>query len=209
MISHTYRNMSPSDLESFGALVTTRLENNAILSSIKVAGLLNLMPALLAFSAAKRDFDSFRGTDRRDKQEICRTALINELYFTSIKVEDLAKNDTEIITASGYILRKARAKGQKKEPVLVVTPTNFMAINDPMKTGFVHLTWDKVKGASTYGIERRLRGETAWQNGDYTTNNALDLSGFPPNSIMEFRIRTMGAGEDKSEFSAVIAVLVT
>lgn len=201
--------MSPSDLESFGALVTTRLENNAILSSIKVAGLLNLMPALLAFSAAKRDFDSFHGSDRRDKQEICRTALINELYFTSIKVEDLAKNDTEIITASGYILRKARAKGQKKEPVLVVTPTNFMAVNDPMKTGFVHLTWDKVKGASTYGIERRLRGETAWQNGDYTTNNALDLSGFPPNSIMEFRIRTMGAGEDKSEFSAVVAVLVT
>ena len=209
MVSHTYRNMTPAELEPFGALVTTRLDNNAIFSSIKVAALLDLLPALLAFSAARRDFESFRGTDRRDKQEACRIALVNQLYFTSIKVEDLAKNDTEIISASGYILRKMRAKNQKKEPVLVVAPTNFMVVNDPLKTGFVHLSWDKVKGASTYGIERRLRGETAWQNGDYTTNTSLDLSGFPPDSVVEFRIRTMGEGEDKSEFSAVVAVLVT
>ena len=209
MIAHTYTSMPPTELESFSALVTTRLENNALLSPIKVGVLLFLLPPHLAFSAAKLDYDKFGGEDRKNLLASCREDLVKKLYLGSVKVEDLAQGNAEIITASGYVLRKTRSKNQKKEPIPVVMPTNFMVLNDFAKTGYVHLSWNAVKGARTYGIELRLRGETAWKNGDYTSKTFIDLSGFPPDSIVEFRIRTIGEGEDKSEWTAVVAVLVT
>lgn len=201
--------MTPPELESFSALVKTRLDENPLLSSIKVAALADLSPAHKAFSDAKLDFDNFKGPNRNAVRENCRLELVKQLYLTSVLVEALAKGDTAIIDASGFVLRKTtRPKSDKKQPTPVLTPTNFNAVIIKTKTGVVLLTWSKVVGARTYAIEKRLKGETVWQNGDYTSLCSIELTGLSADSVYEFRVRAHGAGEVKSEFTTPVGVVI-
>ena len=207
MISHTYKNMSAKDIELFGALIISRLSNNTLFDAIKTAALLDLEPAQNAFSAAKTAAAS-GGSDRIQFRDTCQKTLVNQLYFTSIKVEDLAKGDPDVIEAAGFVLRKTKLKRTKKEPVAVVTPTGLKVTNIKSKPGFLHLSWSEVAGALNYAVELRKKGETVWQNGTYTTNEFVELSGFASDTIVEFRIRALGVGEDKSDWTAVVKVLV-
>lgn len=210
MINHTYKNMTPPELESFSALVKTRLDENPILGSIKVAALADLAPAHKAFSDAKLDFENYKGPNRNVLRENCRLELVKQLYLTSVLVEALAKGDEEVINASGFALRKStRPKTSRKDPLPVLSPANFNAVDIRTKPGSVFLTWSKVVGARTYAIERRLKGETVWQNGDYTSNCSIELSGLPSDSVYEFRVRAHGAGEVKSEFTTAVGVVIT
>ena len=210
MLSHTYKNMSPKELELFGALVTSRLDTNDIFSSIKQVALVDLLPAYKAFSKARQDFDSFGGSDRSTLRETCRMELVKQLYLTSIKVEDLARGEPDIVSASGYVLRKtSRPKTAQKEDVPVLPPSNLQVVAVRTKSGVVSLSWSRVVGARTYAIEKRIKGETVWVNGEYTSNTSIELSGFAPDSVMEFRVRTHAIGEGKSEWSAAIGVLIT
>ena len=208
MISHTYKNMSPTDIESFGALIISRLSNNTLFNTVKAAVLLDLELAQNAFSAAKTATAS-GGSDRIQIRDTCQKALVNQLYFTSIKVEDLAKGDSAVIEAAGYALRKAtRSKRTKKEPVAVVTPSGLKVTNIKTKPGFLYLAWSEVAGVLNYAVEFRIKGETVWKNGTYTTNEFVELSGFASDTIIEFRIRALGASEDKSDWTAVVKILV-
>ena len=208
MIYHAYKNMSPASLEVFGALVISRLSNNPILSSIKAGALLDLEPAQNAYSSATVAAKSTGGSDRYQLRDSCQAKLVEQLYYTSIIVEGFAKGDPDIIAAAGYELRKKRAKNAKKEPIAVITPTDFTVENIKNKPGFLHLAWSSVVGARNYAIELRIKGETVWKNGNYTTNEFIDLSGFASDSIVEFRIRALGVGEDKSDWTAIVKVLV-
>lgn len=210
MISHTYKNMSPKDLDSFGALVTSHLDRDPIFSGIKEVSLSDLLPAYQTFSATKTEFDKFGGTDRSTLRETCRVELVRQLYLTSVTVEGLAKGNSDIVAASGYVLRKtSRPKTAQKEDVLVMPPSNLKVEDIRTKSGSIKLSWSRVVGARTYAIEKRVKGETVWMNGEYTSNTSIELSGFPPDSVMEFRLRTHAAGEGKSEWSAAVGVLIT
>jgi hypothetical protein len=210
MIAHTYKNMSPKDLESFSALVTSRLENNPIFASIKEAALLDLSPAHKALSKANLDYDTNGGGGvLRDLREKCRLDLVKELYLSSVQVEALAKTDAEIISASGYVLLKTtRAKIANKEPNPVKTPINFVIANVKNKPGFVNLSWSRVTGSRLYSIQKRAMGTTEWLPLESTTNTLIELGGFEPNTVMEFCVRTHGLGEMKSEYTAPEGILI-
>jgi hypothetical protein len=212
MISHTYKNMSPKDLDSFGALVTSHLDRDPIFSGIKEASLSDLLPAYQTFSAAKTDFDKFGGSDRSTLRETSRVELVRQLYLTSVIVEGLAKGSSDIVAASGYVLRKtSRPKvAPKKEDVLIMPPSNLKVEDIRTKSGSVRLSWPRVVGARTYAIEKRVKGgDNVWMNGEYTSNTSIELSGFAPDSVMEFRVRTHAVGEGKSEWSAAVGVLIS
>ncbi len=202
--------MAYKELEPFSAVVTSRLGNNLIFSSIKDASLMDLLPAHQAFSAARLDYSVNGGVIPRALLESTHMTLIKQLYLSSINVEGLAKGDVEIINASGYIASKTTRKtsSNKKEPDPVAAPTKFKGIAIDNKPGFVSLSWFKALSARTYGIESRVRGTEVWLNGDYTSNLSIELSGFEPGSIVEFRLRTYGKGETKSDYSVIIAVLI-
>jgi hypothetical protein len=59
-----------------------------------------------------------------------------------------------------------------------------------------------------YGIEQRAKNVTDWRNGEYTTNDGILLSGYTPGSYVEFKVRTIGAEELKSDWSPVVGVWV-
>jgi hypothetical protein len=205
--------MLPKELEPFSALVTTRLGNNPIFSSIKDATLLDLLPAHQAFSDARLDYAVHGGNIPKALLVSTHLTLVQQLYFGSIKVEDLAKGDVEIINASGFITRKttrADSNPNPKETHSIDAPSKFKVTDVSDKPGFVLLTWMRVLGSRTYAIEKRPRGSDAvWKNGDYTSNTSIELSGFESDSVMEFRIRTHGKGETKSDFTPAVGVLVT
>ena len=209
MIVHNYRNMTPEQLEVFSANIILRIKNDALFITIREATLALLEPLHRDFSAAIQAYSGLKGDDRKTTRENCRLALVDQLYFTSIDVLALAKKDISIIEASGYKMRVQKSKTTKKEPVFVVTPLNFTVFYIQNRPGEIHLSWDDVLGASTYAIEQRVLGETAWQNGNYTSFNFIDLTGYPTGTIMEFRIRTIGAGEDKSEWTPVVGVWIS
>ncbi len=210
MIANSYNTMPPTELEAFSATIIKRVENNPIYSPIKEAALVDLVPAHNAFSTAKLDYDTNRGTDRGALRESCRLALVKQLFLTSVIVLAFAKTDTDILNASGYVLRKTtRPKNSaKKEPVFVTVPTNFTVANVENKPGFLNLTWLGVKGARNYGIFKRLKGTPVWMNGIQTSNKSIELSGFEPDSVWEFCICTYGPGELKSEQSSAFGILV-
>ena len=208
MITHNYKSMSAADLDAFSALIISRLTNHTLLTSIKTAALVDLEPAHAAFSSAKLLAASKGGSDRYALRETCRLEVVNQLYLTSVQVEAFAKGDTAILEASGFTPLKTRNKASKKEPVLVSTPLDFKAVAVPNKPGTIRLSWLPVKGARTYAIEQRVKGETTWRNGEYTSEDFIDLSSYELDSIMEFRIRAIGFGSDKSEWTTVAKVLV-
>lgn len=209
MISHGYKNMRIQELDTFSALVVSRLSNNPIFATLKTEALVSLEPAYLAFSTAMQEAASKRGNDRYELRETCRLKLVDQLYFTSIMVEAFAKGDEEIIKASSFtLLRSNKGKSTKKEALLVTTPLNLKVSNMDGKPGFLYLEWLKVTGSKSYAIEHRLKGETVWKNGDYTTNEFIELSGFASDSIVEFRIRALGVDTDKSDWTGVAKVLV-
>jgi hypothetical protein len=80
MIAHTYRNMNPTDLESFSSLLKTRITDKPIFESLRLAALSALTPVFSAFTDAKKLCDKHKGTDRTEKREQCRMALIQVLY---------------------------------------------------------------------------------------------------------------------------------
>ena len=201
--------MSPKDLEPFSALVTTRLEHTSLFAPIKEVVLSTLSPAHKTFSDANQDYDSYGGGDRRDLREKCRLELVKQLYLSSIKVEDLAKGDADIIAASGYVLLKTtRLKVSNKEPVPVMIPTNFVVANVKNKPGFLNLSWSRSVGSRLYNILKRVLGTTEWQNCESTSNNSIELGGFEPGTVMEFCVRTHGLGETKSEYTAPEGILI-
>lgn len=209
MIVHNYRNMPPTELESFSANIILRIKNDSKYITLKEPTLAALEPLHRDFSAANKVYSSFKGDDRKTTREESRGALVDQLYYTSLDVLALAKKDTTIIDDSGYKRRAAKTKTSKKGPTPVIAPFNFTVFNIQNKAGEIHLSWDEVFGASTYAIEQRILGETTWKNGTYTSNNFIDLTGYPPGTIMEFRICTIGAGENKSEWTPVVGVWIS
>jgi hypothetical protein len=210
MISNSYNNMSPSELEAFSATIINRLQTNPLFVPIRDAALINLLLAHAAFSAAKLDYETYRGTDRGALRESCRLALVKELFLTSVIVLAFAKDNMDIVKAAGYAPYKtSRPKNSdKKEPVPVTAPTNFNIVHVANKPGFLYLKWTGVKGARIYGIFKRLVGTTDWINGTQTSNKYIELSGFEPGSVWEFCICTYGAGEFKSEPTSAFGILI-
>ena len=209
MIAHTYKYMTPANLEIQSVLIISRVSDNPLFDSVKEKVLLSLAPAQKSFSSAKLAADKHGGEDRIELRETCRVTLVAELYFSSLIVEAFAKSDPSVIEASGYVLRKSKSKAAKKDPTLVTTPLNFSVVDISNKAGFILLSWLPVEGVRTYQIEERVKHEAVWRTVEMTTNESIELSGYAHDSLMEFRCRAIGLGEDKSDWTPILGVLIS
>ena len=204
MIAQSFKSMNPSELDVFTKNIIQRLSTNASLVSLKPQ-LDELIPVYEAFSSAK-SVASLGGKDRIMERETRRLELMTKLTIAAKYVEILATSKPEVILASGFEERKAKSKNTKKEPIDVISPPNFKVLNTP-NTGEVRLSWMPVDGVRVYAIEHRQK-DAAWKNGEYTTNEGISLSGYELGSYIEFKVRTIGEGELKSDWSSVVGVWV-
>jgi hypothetical protein len=205
MLLQNYKSMSPMELDAFTKNIIQHVTNNAAFASLKTQ-VEELSPLYEAYSAA-RTVASLGGKDRIIEREARRQELLNKLTAMAKHIEILAIEKPDIVVSSGFEVRKPRLKTMKKDPLSVVVPPNFSVLNTP-NSGEVRLSWMPVDGAQVYGIEQRAKDVTDWRNGEYTTNDGILLSGYTPGSYVEFKVRTIGAEELKSDWSPVVGVWV-
>ncbi len=129
--------------------------------------------------------------------------VVSQLTVLARMVDVLADENEAVILAAGFEVRKK--SGSITD---VSVPTNVKAYNEE-RSGVVKLSWDSVAGAYMYAIERRQKGETAWQNGDYGAGRSKIIEGLVTKSEWEFMVRAMSSTGIKSDWSQVVNVLVS
>jgi hypothetical protein len=90
----------------------------------------------------------------------------------------------------------------------VQVPTNIEGTN-LKRLGAFELGWKGSEGSTSYTIETRIKGETAWGNRKNTTRQNIVLEGFPSGVYVELRICANGSGTSTSDWSDIITVLVS
>lgn len=201
MINFSFKRMKDADLFTFAGGVVQRITTDPQFVSLKPQA-----------DALKTAYDAYSislsvakmgGKDRLMERDARRANLILELDIVAKSVDVLSRGDEGIQMDAGFETRKAVISKTNS----VQTPPSFSVLNTE-RTGEVRLSWQTVEGALVYAIEQRLKGETVWKNGEYTSKREIVLSDYEPGQYIEFRIRTLGRGELKSDWTSVVGVWV-
>ena len=196
MINFSFRQKSNPQLFAFTSIVVVRLTDSRF-ASFKVQAD-SLATANAALNAALADS---RAT-AADK-EVRRKEVIALLDLLAVDIEAFAQGNETLEAAAGFETRKTTIS----KMTAINAPSNFSVLNTE-RTGEVRLSWKTVEGGLNYVIERRLKGETAWQNGNYTTKREILLPNFEPGTHMEFRVCALGRNELKSDWTSIMDVWV-
>jgi hypothetical protein len=197
MINFGFRQFNDARLFMFASVMMQRLKNDPQFISFKPQ-LEELTTACSAFSAVLADPQA-----RRAAKDATRNNLLDVLNLLAPAVEAFAKGDINIEEAAGFDTRKTTIS----KVTSVDTPLNFLVLNTP-KTSEVRLSWKTVDGGLNYAIEHRLKGETVWHGGSFTTKREMLLSGFEPGTYVEFRLCALGRGELKSDWTSIVGVWI-
>ena len=201
MINYSFKRMKDSELFTFSDGIVQRITTDAQFVSLKsqADALKTFYNAYsVALSAAK-----LGGKDRLSLRDACREDLVTELDIVAQSIEVLSRGNEQMQLDAGFEIRKATPS----KALAVTVPTNFSVLNTE-HSGEVRLSWKPAEGALTYAIEQRPKDESVWKNGEYTSKREILLSGFELGQYREFRIRTLGRGEKKSDWTSVIGVWV-
>jgi Fibronectin type III domain len=197
MINFSFRQFNDPKLFMFSNVIIQRLKNDPQFTSFQPQ-LEALTTACAAFTVILADPQA-----RRMAKDARRDDLLAVLNLLAPVVEVFAKGDVAIEEASGFDTRKNTIS----KITSVDAPTNFSVLNTE-RSGEVRLSWKTADGALNYTAEYRLKDQTVWQSGNFTTKRELLLSGFEPGTYLEFRVRTLGRGELKSDWTPVVGVWV-
>jgi hypothetical protein len=201
MMNLGFKRLKDAELFTFTGGVLQRMTTDAQFISLKPQSDV-LKTAYDAYSisltAAK-----LGGKDRLMERDARRADLLLELEMIAKSVDVLSRGEENIQIDAGFETRKTTAAKTSN----VIPPPNFAVLNTE-RTGEVRLSWQTVDGALVYAIEKRAKGETAWQNGEYTSKREILLTDFEPGKCIEFRVRTLGRSEQKSDWTTVVSVWI-
>jgi hypothetical protein len=196
MIIYAYRHKSNPQLFSFGSIIAVRLAAALFVSFSAQKDALSA--ALTALNVVLADIKATAA-----EKEAARNKVLAVLDLLAPAIEVFAQGDDTIEAASGFEIRKTTVT----KITSVNPPSNFSVLNTD-RTTEVRGTWKTVEGAVNYAIEYRLKGETAWHSGNFTSKREILLSGFEPGTYVEFRVCTLGRGELKSDWTSIVGVWI-
>ena len=147
------------------------------------------------------------GRDRTAEKNKCLDLVTSQLVVLSNYVTIVANGDEEVIWASGFDSQGSISTSPKLG--FLPAPTNFK-VGNVDQSGVVKMSWNPVKDARLYGIQRMIGDDNVWQNGDYSsTPKETILSGFEPGTKVTFKIQALGTTGVKSDFSSAVFVWVS
>lgn len=196
MIIYAYRQKSNPQLFSFGSIIVVRLSAALFVSFSAQKDALST--ALTALNVVLADPKS-----NAAEKEAARHNVLSVLDLLAPAIEVFAQGDDAIEAASGFDIRKTTVT----KITSVSPPSNFLVLNTD-RTTEVRGSWKTVEGAVNYAIEYRLKGETVWHNGHFTSKREILMSGFEPGTYVEFRVCTLGRGELKSDWTPIVGVWI-
>jgi hypothetical protein len=201
MMNFGFKRMKDADLFTFSGGVIQRITTDAQFVSLKSQSDV-LKTAYDAYSisltAAK-----LGGKDRLMERDARRADLLLELDIVAKSVDVLSRGEESIQIDAGFETRKMTAA----KAANIIPPQNFAVLNTE-RTGEVRLSWQTVDGALIYAIEKKLKTETTWRNGEYTSKREIVLTDFEPGQCLDFRVRTLGRSEQKSDWTSVVSVWI-
>ena len=202
LISLSFKKYNQAEVAQFA--------NNVINSMTKDAQFITLKPFVDDLNADYQAFttavtNAIYGGTLLIREKNRKMADLNaELETVANQVEALANGNEDVIEAAGYQVRIPN------KPITELTaPIDVTVLNVSDKSGAVKLSWKPTPGAVTYGIERLYAGETAWQNGDYSTSSTTIITDLKPGSQITFHLRAIGTKGKKSGWSQEVTVWVS
>ena len=136
-------------------------------------------------------------------EAVRRMKLKGALFLVHLDVDGRVVEARRVLEAAGFEVRKARGTLTSVAAPMSLTATNLD------RKGEAYLSWSPVAGSSIFGIEKRKKGETVWQNGDYATASFATIKNIESGTWMEFRVITKATKGITSDWSAVVEVLVS
>ena len=148
------------------------------------------------------------GKDRTKVKNDAKAAIILNISklarLFEVKINELpAEEVAAFVENSGFEMPEQRVK---KVIDYLDAPTNFTLKNDP-RHGVVIADWPRVADAKMYALEN-LDNEGNWQNGKYTNEMPLIMTGLVRGSKLTMRIKAMAANGVVSEFCEPVTVYV-
>jgi hypothetical protein len=163
--------------------------------------------------ALKVDNDAFtvaianalRGSDaQKDARNDAYKVVIDRLDSLAYGVNGIANGDERVARAAGFDTPAERTS-IKELPI----PTGLEASDNKEQTGSAKVKYDKAKGVVSTGVEYQKMGETAWQNGTFSTGSSAMLTGLDAGAYYNVRVYYIGRKELKSDPSDYVTVLVS
>ena len=203
-ISLSFKDYNQAVKGAFGSKVYQSMSTSPLFVAYKpeVDELKTFLDALqIAAANAKNG-----GRDRIAEKNKCLDALTSQLGILVNLVTVTANGDEEVIWASGF---EAQTVSPVSKATKLPAPTNVKVVNID-QSGAVKLTWDSVKDARLYGIQRMIGDDNVWKNGDYSsTPRETILSGFTPGTKVTLQVQALGTTGVKSDFSTAVEVWVS
>jgi hypothetical protein len=197
----SFKRYGEADLAQFSTNVILRMERDAQFES--------LMPDVNVLKVCDAAFDeavsnALDGGPKAVKIKNAKMAELNaQLETVALKVDALADGDEDVILAAGFEVAKTPTG-----VVEITSPTDLKVVND-VRSGVVKLSWKKVKGAVSYGIERMSSEDSIWRNGDYSTAKSIVITNLKPGTYVTFRNRTISTKSRVSGWSQEVSIWVS
>ena len=170
-------------------------------------------PLMDSIKALKVENDAFtvaianalRGSEaQRDIRNDAYDVVIDRLDLLAYGVNGVAKGDERVARAAGFDTPAERS-AINELPI----PTGLEASDNKEQSGSAKVKYNKAKGVVNTGIEYQKMGETAWQNGTFSTGSTAMLTGLEAGAYYNVRIYYIGRKELKSDPSDYVTVLVS
>ena len=148
------------------------------------------------------------GKDRTKAKNDAKAAIVLHISklarLFEVKINELPENEVAaFVENSGFEMPEQRVK---KVIDYLDAPTGFTLKNDP-RHGVVIGEWDRVLGAKMYALEN-LDNEGNWQNGKYTNEMPLIMTGLVRGSKLTMRLKAMAANGVVSDYCEPVMVYV-
>ncbi len=131
--------------------------------------------------------------------------LVQALDQLATALELLEQGNGQLIINAGFLLQQdtgLRYSGRLPAPVI-------LRANSTGKKGEVRMLIDDmapVSAVTNHAIEYSVDRGNGWQNGQYNSHRNFVASGLPPARDLWLRVKTLGRGNNRSEWSEPVVV---
>ena len=204
LLSHTQLN--DDKLKTRAELHIIKMNQNETYAEFQpiITTLKTLLDAFSTAVALAEQGGKDRTKAKKDAKGVLVLHLTKLARLVEIKINELPKEEVAVfVENSGFEMPEPRVK---KVVDYLDAPTGFILKNDP-RHGVVIGEWERVLGAKMYALEN-LDNEGNWQNGKYTNEIPLTMTGLVRGSKLTMRLKAMAANGVMSDYCEPVTVYV-
>lgn len=204
-ITRTAYQRSGKFLAAFAENVLKRTLNAAPYQSIQAQ--VEPLPALISTYQNALAAAHNKGKSETTAKNLSQAALVRQLDSIASALETLAGDDVQLLVDAGFSVQQSlglRYSDRLPQPLIQKAESTG-------KKGEIRVVVDDIvpRAVLTHAVEFSTDQGITWQNGTYNSYRNFLVQELPPGRELWLRLRCIGHGANKSEWSevAIVAVL--